>query len=154
MINGTSLFKKRGMQEMGNYRPVNLISFAGKILEFIIKEVIMKVLEAHGKIRLSEHDFVKGRLCLINLLEFFDEVMNKSDKGLPVDVIYLDFRKAFHKVPHRRLLNKSPWKDVLALKGVQMWFTRMVLGMKGMSYEKRLKTLGLYLIEFRTMRWG
>jgi len=60
----------------------------------------------HDKIGLSQHGFVKGTSCLTNLLEFFEEVTRKLDKGEPVDVIYLDFKEAFDKVPHRRLLNK------------------------------------------------
>jgi len=34
------------------------------------------------------------------------KVVNQIDAGDPVDVIYLDFQKAFDKVPHRRLLQK------------------------------------------------
>ena len=47
---------------------------------------------------------VKNRSCLINLLQFLEYVYNYIDPGLPVDVIYLDFRKAFDKVPHKRLM--------------------------------------------------
>jgi ribonuclease P/MRP protein subunit RPP40 len=54
----------------------------------------------------SQHGFVKRRSCLTNLLVFMDEVSDFVDKGLPVDVIYLDFQKAFDKVPHERLLRK------------------------------------------------
>ena len=43
---------------------------------------------------------------MLNLLEFLKYVCNYIDKGLPVDVIYLDFRKAFDKVPHKRLMVK------------------------------------------------
>ena len=35
-----------------------------------------------------------------------EEVTNYTDRGYPVDVIYLDFQKAFDKVPHKRLLMK------------------------------------------------
>ena len=35
-----------------------------------------------------------------------EEVSNYLDAGYPVDVIYLDFQKAFDKVPHGRLLTK------------------------------------------------
>ena len=43
---------------------------------------------------------------MTNLLEFFEEVNEKIDEVKPVDVIYLDFDKAFDKVPHIRLAKK------------------------------------------------
>src|SRR6218665_2392283 len=44
--------------------------------------------------------------CLTNLLEFLEEVYEKLDEGRAVDVVYLDFAKAFDKVPHIRLGKK------------------------------------------------
>ena len=41
-----------------------------------------------------------------NLLDFLDHAVNKLDKGDAVDVLYLDFQKAFDKVPHCRLIRK------------------------------------------------
>ena len=35
-----------------------------------------------------------------------EKVTNFLDSGYPLDVIYLDFQKAFDKVPHKRLLMK------------------------------------------------
>jgi len=45
--------------------------------------------------------------CLTNLLEFLEYVTNAVDLGKAVDWIYLDFQKAFDKVPHVRLLKKN-----------------------------------------------
>ena len=42
--------------------------------------------------------------CLTNLLCFLEEITKWVDDGSPVDVIYLDFQKAFDKVPHQRLI--------------------------------------------------
>ena len=40
------------------------------------------------------------------IIRFFEEITKWVDEGSPVDVIYLDFQKAFDKVPHQRLILK------------------------------------------------
>ena len=44
--------------------------------------------------------------CATNLLEFLKKITEFFDNGTPVDILYLDFSKAFDKVPHKRLLAK------------------------------------------------
>ena len=46
----------------------------------------------------SQHGFRSKRSCLTNLLEILDLVSNYVDQSIPVDVIYLDFQKAFEGV--------------------------------------------------------
>ena len=41
---------------------------------------------------------------MTNLLEFFFHIFTVHDRTRAVDIIYLDFRKAFDKVPHGRLV--------------------------------------------------
>ena len=50
--------------------------------------------------------FVKGKSCLTNLLEFYEDVTRAVGRGEPVDVVFLDFQKAFDKILHKRLLQK------------------------------------------------
>ena len=40
------------------------------------------------------------------MLCFLEDVTKWVDEGSPVDIMYLDFKKAFDKVPHQRLLLK------------------------------------------------
>uniref|UniRef100_A0A7M4EEJ9 Reverse transcriptase domain-containing protein n=1 Tax=Crocodylus porosus TaxID=8502 RepID=A0A7M4EEJ9_CROPO len=54
----------------------------------------------------SQHGFVAGRSCLINLISFYDQVTYHLDKGADIDVVYLDFKKAFNLVSHDHLLAK------------------------------------------------
>ena len=65
---------------------------------------MMDFLIKHKLINPSQHGFLKARSCLTNLLCFFEEITKWVDEGSPVDVIYLDFQKAFDKVPHQRLI--------------------------------------------------
>ena len=67
---------------------------------------MMDFLIKHKLINPSQHGFLKARSCLTNLLYFFEEITKWVDEGSPVDVIYLDFQKAFDKVPHQRLILK------------------------------------------------
>jgi len=49
---------------------------------------------------------MKGRSCTTQLLEVLDIWSRLLDEGDNVDVVYLDFAKAFDTVPHRRMMNK------------------------------------------------
>ena len=49
---------------------------------------------------------MKDKSCVTNLLEFLEKATTVVDGGEGFDVIYLDFAKAFDKVPRERLLNK------------------------------------------------
>ena len=73
---------------------------------YILEDNIINHLEQYGLIRESQHGFRAGRSCLTNLLYFMEIVTKQVDKGLPVDVVYLDSSKDFDKVSHNRLINK------------------------------------------------
>ena len=77
-------------------------------MERIVKDNVVEHFNEYNVIKGSQHGFTRGRSCLTNLLEFFEEVYERIhvDEGKPVDVIYLDFAKAFDKVPHKRLAKK------------------------------------------------
>jgi len=59
----------------------------------------------------SQHGFVSGRSCLTNLLEAFESWTHLLDEGHGVDVIFLDYRKAFDTVPHTTEDYLSSWQD-------------------------------------------
>ena len=88
------------------YQPVSLTAQACKLLESILRDNIIRHLRDFNFIKSSQHGFVNIRLCLTNMLEFLEYVCDYIDKGLHVDAIYLDFRKAFDKIPHKRLMVK------------------------------------------------
>ena len=95
---------------MSNYRPVSLTSFVGKLLESVIANNIREHLEKFSLINDSQHGFSKGKSCLTNLLTFYRNGYEAVDNDENYDIIYLDFSKAFDKVPHDRLLSKvSAW---------------------------------------------
>uniref|UniRef100_K7EYU7 Reverse transcriptase domain-containing protein n=1 Tax=Pelodiscus sinensis TaxID=13735 RepID=K7EYU7_PELSI len=100
------IYKKGNKNNPGNYRPVSLTSVPGKIMEQVIKEIICKHLEGNKVIGNSQHGFVKNKSCQTNLIAFFDKITSLVDKGEAVDVIYLDFSKAFDTVSHDILIDK------------------------------------------------
>jgi hypothetical protein len=101
----TPIFKKGDKSKPSNYRPVSLTSVLCKVLEQIIRDHLMSHMAVH--ITECQHGFLTGRSCATQLLETLN-IWTKllDEKGTTMDVIYLDFAKAFDTVPHKRLLNK------------------------------------------------
>ena len=107
---------------------MSLTSQIGKIMERIIKDEIVKFLESNNLIINSQHGFRQKRSCLTNLLEFVQKVAEYLDSGEPVDVIYLDFQKAFDTVPHKRLIARL---EEIGIKGKLLnWIKEWLKGRK------------------------
>ena len=100
------LFKKGDTHKAANYRPVSLTSITCKILEHIIHSNIMKHFDDHQILCDNQHGFRKRRSCETQLLITIDNIAKSVSQGKQVDLILLDFEKAFDKVPHGRLLHK------------------------------------------------
>ena len=100
------LFKKGCKSDPGNYRPISLTSVVGKVMERLIRDSIMLHLNTHNLLSEHQYGFRSGRSCQLQLLEALDKWTEHIDNGRQVDIIFLDFSKAFDTVPHRKLLSK------------------------------------------------
>ncbi|KAK4810884.1 hypothetical protein QYF61_013292 [Mycteria americana] len=123
LANVTPIFKKGRKEDLGTYRPVSLTLVPGKLMEQIILSAITRHVENNQGIKLSQHGFMKGRSCLTNLITFYDKVTRLVDEGKAVDVVYLDFSKAFDTVSHSILLEKlaAHGLDGCTLRWVKNW---------------------------------
>ena len=92
-------------------------------MEQIISGTIMDEFKVNQGIRPSQHGFMNGRSCLTNLISFYDKVTCLVDEGQAVDVVYLDFTKAFDTVPHNILVEKlaAHGLDGCTLRWVKQW---------------------------------
>ena len=91
----------------------------------VLRDHIMDFLVKHKLINPFQHGFLKARSCLTNVLCFFEEITKWVREWSPVDVIYLDFQKAFDKVPHQRLILKlkSHGMGNSIINRIEQWLT-------------------------------
>ena len=106
MSNIAPLHKKDSKADPANYRPVSLTSHVVKIYERILRKKMVAHLEDNSLLCPNQHGFRSGKSCLTQLLHHLDDILESLMAGTDVDVIYLDFAKAFDKVDHKLLLKK------------------------------------------------
>ena len=94
-------------------------------MESLLRDSIVDHLAKHQLIHSTQHGFTSGRSCLTNLLEYLEELTKLMDTGRSVDIVYLDFAKAFDKVPIRRLLSKCAGLGIQGnlLAWIEEWLT-------------------------------
>ncbi|GAB0204308.1 mitochondrial enolase superfamily member 1 [Grus japonensis] len=126
LANIVLIFKKGKKENSSNYRPVSLTSVPGKIMEKIMLEVTEKHLKDNTVNSNSQHRFVTGRACLTNLVSFYDKITHLVDQRKPVDVIFLDFSKAFNTVSHSILLDKT--SSIQFDKNIARWVSNWLTG--------------------------
>jgi len=102
----TSIHKKGDSTLPSNYRPISLTCCMCKLMESIIKDQLTSYLLLKGLISKHQHAFIKRHSTVTNLLECTHDWAAAVHGGNDVDVIYIDFSKAFDSVVHTKLVFK------------------------------------------------
>ena len=74
-------YKKGRKNDLGNYRPVSLISVLGKVMDQIILSAIAQHMQDNQGIRPRQLGIMKDMSCLTDLISFYDKVTHLMDEG-------------------------------------------------------------------------
>jgi len=75
-------------------------------MESIIRDHILDHFFSNNLFSYKQYGFLPSRSTVIQLLKILDEWTNDLDFGKQIDVIYMDFEKAFDKGLHYRLVSE------------------------------------------------
>ena len=102
----SAIHKKGSKSQANNYRPVSLTSIACKTMEKIIRNHITEHLNSNDLFTDKQFGFMAGRSTSLQLINVLEEWTEAIDSSKTIDCLYMDYRKAFDTVPHKRLLKK------------------------------------------------
>ena len=100
------VFKKGVSCQRANYRPVSLTCICCKVMESIISDSFLVYLRRNNLITDEQFGFLSRRSVGLQLLSALGDWVGALDAKKRVDVMYIDFAKAFDSVSHPKLLAK------------------------------------------------
>ena len=99
-----------------------------KVFEKIVRKAIVSYLDVNDLMNSTQRSFRKGRSCISALLGVYDEIMHSlmDPEVQCVDMVDLDFSKAFDRVDHHILLHKL--KSYGITKQLGIWISQFLIG--------------------------
>ena len=110
--NITPVFKKGDKSNPSNYCPISLTSLCCKLMEHILCHSIMNHLESNHILNDYQYGFRSSHSCQAQLISIVEELQLALDCHHQVDLLLLDFSKAFDTVPHQHLLKKLKYYGI------------------------------------------
>ncbi len=102
----TPVFKNGDKTAVENYRPISVTCAICLIFERLIKADLMSHLNRNGLLTDQQFGFRAKRSVEAQLLLCLDKWTSAVDSGLCIDILYLDFKRAFDTVSHPKLIHK------------------------------------------------
>ena len=99
------IYKKGKINVATNYRPISLTSVICRIFERIIHSQMLSHLLQNNIISAAQHGFIKQRSTQTQQIDFMDKLTSLYDKNIQLEIVYLDFSKAFDRVAHTKLIH-------------------------------------------------
>jgi len=120
------IFKKASPHSVENYRPISLCCVTCKLMESIVNKFLVDFLTVNKLLSDKPFGFQKQKSCALQLTKCTNSWINFLDNKKPVDVVYVDFQKAFDTVVHSQLLLKL--KAIIPNRFLLTWFGNFLSG--------------------------
>ena len=116
----TPLFKKGNREEMGNYRPISLMSVLAKVMEKIVFEQTYEYVTSKNILTENQSGFRPHHSTYTAVLNTTEDALKNIDEGLLTGMVMLDLKKAFDSIVHKILLDKM---HLIGIRGTaHKWF--------------------------------
>lgn len=102
----TPIFKGGNASDPSNYRPISLVSCLGKVMEKIVQENLLTFCLQNDIIPVNQHGFRPSYSTTSELLQYIHDIIEMLEDNDAVEVVYLDYSKAFDKLDHGLLLER------------------------------------------------
>ena len=104
--NLTVIHKKDSLTNPGNYRPISLLNYNGKLMERYVHKHLTDYFIENNVITPYQSGFVGGDSTVNQLLYLSNEFSKALDEGREIRVVFYDISKAFDRVWQRGLIHK------------------------------------------------
>ena len=139
------IHKKGDKNDIKNYRPISLTSIISKLFEKCLRDELL--LECQHILHDTQHGFLPLKSCTTQLVTFSHDISVGLNSNNLIDVIYLDFAKAFDTVNHDIILEKL--KNEYNIDGLMLKFIKDYL----QGRKQRVAVNGT-LSDIRTVKSG
>ena len=123
--NVVAIFKKGDRKIPSNYRPVSLTCVCCKTLEHIVFHSVMEHVDWYKILSVFQHGFRAKHSCETQLINTVQDLAKGLKDKEQLDLLILDFSKAFDVVPHQRLIKKLDYYGIRnsTLNWIEQWLT-------------------------------
>ena len=101
------IYKRKGTKfDVNNYRSISLTCVLCKVMESITRNQTVVHCDSNKLISDAQHGFISNHSTVTNLLEIMNDITLALDNKDNIDLMCIDFSKAFDSVSHNKLLLK------------------------------------------------
>ena len=104
MANVVPIFKSGDTDQIGNYRPVSLLSTVSKVFKRIFYNRLLTFIKEQQILYNMQFGFREGHSTQQAIIKLLESIIDNLDNGNYAAAIFLDFSKAFDTVNHQILL--------------------------------------------------
>lgn len=98
--------KKSDLRQVDNYRGISLISTTVKLVMTVVNQRLNVLINREGLLRKNQAGFRSREECIAQATTLYEIAIRRRNFGMNTLACFLDFAKAYERVPHEELLKK------------------------------------------------